>query len=355
MQTHMMRNVLSLALATSLLACGRGATGPGRAGGEPPAMTVADTLAVARAYAQAERLADAIAQYEKARTMGAVGRDESAELASVYDIAGDYANAERIYREWLEKTPDDAEFVQQLGLTLLLEKRTAEGVAELKRATVLAPDDPRIQQDYGYALLEAGDAKSAVDVLQAIVEKEPGRSEAWLLLAEALAARDEHDDLAAAIEACTHALRADGTNANALKLRARLRSLSDDYERAFADYELLARGRPNDAGAYLGAAGALIALNRLPEAKTRVDRAAELKGDHPWVRLRRAQLAWRSGDRAGYDALKVLALEHNDSVEVWRDVKDAARKFGDKAAAKEAAAQLARIHRGEKAPSPSSN
>jgi hypothetical protein len=33
---------------------------------------------------------------------------------------------------------------------------------------------------------------------------------------------------------------------------------------------------------------------------------------------------------------------------VWRDVKDAARKFGDKAAAKEAASQLARIQRGDR-------
>ncbi len=348
MHDLMMRIVVCLAFAASLVACSRGAEGPGRAGGEPPPMSVADTLAVARSYAQAERLPEAITQYEKARAMGAVGRDESAELASVYDITGDYANAERIYREWLAKTPDDAEFAQQLGLTLLLLKRTNDGVAQLKRAATLAPEDPRVQQDYGYALLEAGDAKAAVDVLQGAVDKDPGRSDAWLLLAEALAARNEHDDQPAAIEACTHALRADGTNANALKLRARLRMQADDYERAFADYELLARGRPNDAGAYLGSAGALIALNRLAEAKTRVDRAEELKGDHPWVRLRRAQLAWRSGDRAGYESLKTLAVSHNDSIEVWRDIKDAARKFGDKAAAKEAAAQLARI-RGDRA------
>jgi hypothetical protein len=64
------------------------------------------------------------------------------------------------------------------------------------------------------------------------------------------------------------------------------------------------------------------------------------------VHLRRAQLAWRAGDRAGYETLKALAAEHTDSVEVWREVKDAARKFGDKSAAKEAAAQLARIQRG---------
>jgi tetratricopeptide (TPR) repeat protein len=126
--------------------------------------------------------------------------------------------------------------------------------------------------------LQSDDPKGAVAVLEPIVAQDPGRAEAWLLLAEARAAQG---DLAGAIEACTSSLRADGTYANALKLRARLRMLSDDYERAFADYELLARGRPNDAGAYLGSAGALIALNRLPEAKARVDRAAELKGDHP--------------------------------------------------------------------------
>jgi tetratricopeptide (TPR) repeat protein len=113
------RNLFVAMLLVVASACGGGAVKEPRAG-EPPPMTVADTLAVARAYAQAERLQDAITQYEKARSMGAAGRDESAELASVYDIAGDYANAERIYREWLAKSPDDAEFAQQLGLTLLL-------------------------------------------------------------------------------------------------------------------------------------------------------------------------------------------------------------------------------------------
>ncbi len=341
---------LALPALVLLAACNKDGAGPKAGGGEPPPMSVADTLAVARAYAQAERLQDAISQYEKARAMGAAGRDESAELASVYDIAGDYTNAERIYREWLAKVPDDAEFVQQLGLTLLLQQRTAEGVAELERATTLAPTDPRIRQDYGYALLQSGDARGAVKVLEAIVEQEPGRSDAWVLLAEAFAARNDHDDMASAIEACTHALRADGTNANALKLRARFRMQADDYERAFIDYELLVHGRPNDPGAYLGSAGALIAMNRLAEAKTRVDRAAELAGTHPWVRLRKAQLAWRSGDRAGYEDLKALAIAHNDSVEVWRDVKDAARKFGDTSVAKEAAAQLARIRSGARAP-----
>lgn len=341
---------LSLPALVLLAACSKEGSGPKAGKGDPPPLSVADTLAVARAYAQAERLQDAITQYEKARGMGATGRDESAELASVYDIAGDYANAERIYREWLAKVPDDAEFVQQLGLTLLLQKRIPEGVTELKRATTLAPNEPRIKQDYGYALLQSGDARTAVTVLEAIVDKEPGRSDAWVLLAEALAARNDHDDMATAIEACTHALRADGTNANALKLRARFRMQAEEYERAFTDYELLVRGRPNDPGAYLGSAGALIALNRLPEAKTRVDRAEELAGKHPWVRLRKAQLAWRAGERAGYDEIKALAVEHNDSVEVWRDVKDAARKFGDKDAAREAALQLARIQRGEKAP-----
>ena len=332
-----------------VFACGTRAPARKAQPGEPPPLSVADTLAVARSYAQAERFDEAVAQYEKARTMGATGRTESAELASVYDVKGDYANAERIYRDWLARVQNDAEFQQQLGLTLLLQKRTDEGVAALKHATELAPDDLHIQQDYGYALLQAGDAKNAERTLKAVVGHDAARSEAWLLLAQA---QWQLSDYEAAIAACTSALRADGTNADALRLRARLRMETDNYERAFADYELLARGKPNDAGAYLGAAGALIALNRLGEAKTHVERAEKLAGDHPWVRLRKAQLAWRAGDRMGYEDLRRIATDHPDSIEVWRDIKDAARKFGDKSTAKEAASQLARLQRGEPNPAP---
>lgn len=328
-----------------LAACGGSNASTKGANGEPPPMSTRDSLAKARVYAQRQQFPQAIAAYEEARKQGADGRTESAELASIYDVTNDYPNAERIYREWLTKTPDDAEFTQQLGLTLLLQNRNPEGLTELEKALKLAPDDLHIQQDYAYALIQNNELKKATAVLDLIVAKDQGRAEAWLLLADAHARSGAFE---AAIEDCTSALKADGTLADALKLRARLRMQIDDYERAFADYELLARGRANDAGALLGSAGALIALNRLPEAKERVERAEKVTGgDHPWVLLRKAQLGWRAGDRGGYDALQKMTTEHPDSLELWRDIKDAARKFNDKPMAKEAAAQLARLQRPE--------
>ncbi|MBC7793259.1 MAG: tetratricopeptide repeat protein [Clostridia bacterium] len=326
-----------------ILAACAGSRNQTRSATSEPPLSSKDQLAMGRAYAQQQKFPQSIAAYEEARRRGSVGRTESAELASIYDVTNDYPNAERIYREWLVKTPDDAEFAQQLGLTLLLENKNDEGLVELTRAQKLAPDDLRIQQDYAYGLIQTGDIKSAISVLDTIVLKDQSRAEAWLLLADAHARNGAYE---AAIEDCTSALKADGTLGDALKLRARLRMQIDDYEHAFADYELLARGRSQDAGAYLGSAGALIALNRVDDAKVRVERAEKLAGpDHPWVKLRNAQLAWRRGDRAGYESLQKMTLEHPDSLELWRDVKDAARKFNDKATAKDAAAQLARLQR----------
>jgi predicted Zn-dependent protease len=306
-------------------------------------MSTRDTVALARTYMQQERYPQAVAAFEEARKNGATGRSESAELASIYDITRDYTNAERIYREWLAKTPGDAEFEQQLGLTLLSQNRNAEGVAELAKALEHAPDDLHVQQDYAYGLIQTDEPKKAIAILESIVAKDQGRAEAWLLLADAHARIGAYET---AIADCTSALKADGSLADALQQRARLRMRIDDYEHAFADYELLARGRAQDAGALLGSAGALIALNRLPEAKERVERAEKLVNpQHPWIQLRKAQLAWRGGDKGGYDTLVQLSKEHPDNLEIWRDIKDASRKFKDSAMSKEAAANLARLQR----------
>lgn len=297
-------------------------------------------LVWARALALTNQLDDAAAKYEEARRRGERGRDLHAELASVYDVAGRYGEAIAVYRDYLSAHPDDAELHQELGLTLLLARQPSEAVAALRRAIELAPRNLQVRQDLGYALLQAGDAKAAAIELRAVVAADGARSEAWRFLAQALAAAK---DMTAALEAATRAVETSQPATEALQLRARLRAELGDDRGALADWRALLAASPKDPGVMLGAAGALIALGQLDDAAALVDGAAASAGDHPWVKLRRAQLAWRRGDEKSVAQLEALADSYPTSLEVWRELHTAAQKTSNAKLRKKAAAHLTEL------------
>ena len=80
------------------------------------------------------------------------------------------------------------------------------------------------------------------------------------------------------------------TDPRPVRLRAQLRTLSGDHQGALADYQLLVKANAEDAGALIGAAGALIATGRLDEAQQAVDRARAIAGDQGPVQFRAAQI-----------------------------------------------------------------
>jgi tetratricopeptide (TPR) repeat protein len=290
-----------------------------------------------RALASQNQLAPSAEKYERARALGSRDRQLFVELSSVYDVSRAYDKAIAVYRDWLEKSPDDAEMQQQLGLSLLLSGRAKEAVPSLRRACALEPDDLQVRQDLGYALLRSHDLAGASSELEKVLAKEPNRAEALRLLAETRAAQGRLRD---ALSFADRALLNDAKDTRARRVRARLRQVMGDAKGALADYQALLSGRPDDGPALLGAAGALLALERPGEAVPLIEQARAKLGDDPDVRFREAQLAWRRGERSALTTLRQLADHFPRPDEVWAELERAARKLQDKKLAAEAKRHL---------------
>jgi tetratricopeptide (TPR) repeat protein len=290
-----------------------------------------------RALASESRLGEAALQYEQARARGSRDRRLFVELTSVYDVAKAYDKSIEVYRDWLAKTPADGEMHQELGLTYLLLERFGEAAASLREAARLLPDDLQVRQDLGYALLRAQDLAGASVELEAVLNADPRRTEALRYLAQTRAAQGRVTDALALLD---RALGLAPGEPRALRVRGRLRALGGDATGALDDYQALLASKADDAPALLGAAGALLALERPSAAAPLVARARTALGDVPDVRFREAQLAWRNGDRKALATLRTLADGWPTPVEIWRELALAAKKLGDKKLAAEARQHL---------------
>lgn len=331
-----------LAAARSYSEAGRGeqaASVAERAAGQAPSRPEAYWL-WGRGLAQQKKLEQAVVKYEKARELGARGRDLFVELASILDVSGRYDEAIRVYRAWLGMKPDDVQMRQELGLTLLLRERFAEAVTELEKASRARPNDVQVRQDLGYALVRAGEPKRAERVLQAVVGEDPSRREAIVFLARAKALQGRVQEALALLDSVITSRQA---SEQALRMRAHLRLVTGNAQGSLDDYGWVLEARPDDPAALLGAAGALVALGRLDEAAAAVDKAAATVRSHPVVAFRRAQIAWHRGDAEAIDGLTTFARANPTSVEAWREVRMAAKKAGRREIEREATRALEKL------------
>ena len=94
--------------------------------------------------------------------------------------------AEATLREALRRNPDAAAIEHALGLTLVRQHRTAQGIASLERAARLEPRNARFGYVYAVALHDGGRPREAVRELERVVRLDPSAREARLALVEYL-------------------------------------------------------------------------------------------------------------------------------------------------------------------------
>lgn len=108
---------------------------------------------------------------------------------------GDYPGAEKILREALQRRPQAAELHHALGLSLVRAQQRQQALPELKRAAELAPSS--FSYVYAVALHDTGQPQAALRVLEAMIRRDAGNRDAYLL---AMRYRLESGDTAAAQE-----------------------------------------------------------------------------------------------------------------------------------------------------------
>jgi tetratricopeptide (TPR) repeat protein/SAM-dependent methyltransferase len=226
--------------------------------------------------------------------------------------AGQFAEAERLYRRVLGQDPEQPDALHLLGVlayqggrfdaalplieraltyqpaapgyhlnlgnVLLALGRREEAIASYRRAVALAPADPEPHNNLGNALIQAGDVEAGISELQHTLRLNPDHANARYNLGNALRESSRLDEAAAAYRAV---FRQDPDFVDAAtSLGAVLHELGqDDEARAYFDRALALR--PDDPATLTNLAEVLRVQGSLDQAVPLYERALTTAPAHP--------------------------------------------------------------------------
>ncbi|HEX5066049.1 MAG TPA: tetratricopeptide repeat protein [Myxococcota bacterium] len=118
-------------------------------------------------------LAAAQREYEAALRIEPYYRPASVNLADLHRMAGHDDEGVKVLAEALQRDPEGAELHHAMGLALVRAGRHQEALAHFERAAKSAPEQARFAYVYAVALHGTGNAKQAMDVIQAALALHP--------------------------------------------------------------------------------------------------------------------------------------------------------------------------------------
>ncbi len=199
--------------------------------------------------------------------------------AMTWRQAGDYRNAETLYRATLDRNPGAWLAHNNLGNLLLASGHRPEGLSHLEAALQLNPDFWEAHLSIGNALLETGQLGAAIAEYRQAVGLAPGSDRAHANLGNALLQAGRTDEAIAQLQL---ALRFDPGSAAARNgLANAFSQIPGRLPEAIAQYRLALIANPNLAEAHNGLGRALAQMpGELPAAIAEFQTAIRLKPDY---------------------------------------------------------------------------
>ena len=171
----------------------------------------------------------ALAEYEKARELGAGSAMFLNRLASLYMQTGGYRQAAESLQQSLAEGPRQVSVYLALGEAFLAMSQLDSSIFYVEQASILAPDSTRVHSSLGYLYMQAGQSERARERLD-------------------------------------RALTLDGKNLEAYRLYGYYYAQKDSVDRAIEYYRKLAELSPGNVEAYNNIAFLLAGDERYPEA-----------------------------------------------------------------------------------------
>lgn len=141
---------------------------------------------------------------------------EELKRASALAQAGRFGEAAQIYRALLARTPEDAEATHFLGVCLVRQRQSEEGLRLLAHSLELAPGNTMYRQNFGLLLAEAGELARAETQFREIIALEPGNASAHNYLGMVCQRLGRMDEAIAAYRAALRLAPGDTAAANNL-------------------------------------------------------------------------------------------------------------------------------------------
>jgi tetratricopeptide (TPR) repeat protein len=137
---------------------------------------------LANFYARRGLRAEAEAEYKAALRLSSQYTPAAINLADLYRASGREPEGLAILRDTVAAAPPDAGLHYALGLALTRQKQNNEALAELRRATELAPDHAQYAYVYAVGLHSAGRVEDALSILKENLAKHPTDRDSLLAL-----------------------------------------------------------------------------------------------------------------------------------------------------------------------------
>ncbi|MCK5113669.1 MAG: tetratricopeptide repeat protein [Phycisphaerae bacterium] len=126
--------------------------------------------------ARSQEISEAVLKNPRAKKLGRLT------LAATKTTLGDNAEAQALLMEQIRETPKNAQAHWQLGNLYLQTEQTSQGLAELRTAVNLQPEDLGYRMGLAKALFNTGMLKDALVEAKNVLENDPGNLSAGLLV-----------------------------------------------------------------------------------------------------------------------------------------------------------------------------
>ncbi|WP_374377211.1 tetratricopeptide repeat protein [Dongia sp.] len=241
--------------------------------------------------------------------------------------AGEYPQAEQIFRHLLKSAPDSVEAKHQLGTILARTGRAEEGIALLREATAAMPKESLYWSNLAAACYIAQDSKGAAEAARQAVALRPDYGLAWDNLGSALM---DLGEFAEAIEAYRQAMR---FGAGDLETQKRLSACYmgiEDYPSAVRVINSVLAGNAEDHEMLACLGSALIETKDFAGARDALAKAAAIAPDYFPTAYHYGRVLRLSGDRvAALRWLRRATSSEPRNPVAWRDLAEASLEEGD--------------------------
>ena len=154
--------------------------------------------------------------------------DQLFEQGNAAQASGQYLEAERIFRQVISQSPQDAKAYYNLGNALYAQNKLDEAINAYNQAIALNPQDAKAYNNLGNALADQNKLDEAINAYNQAIALNPQYATAYNNLGNALADQNKLDE---AINSFQTAIRLDPTNTiaqNNLREAQRLLALRND-------------------------------------------------------------------------------------------------------------------------------
>lgn len=190
---------------------------------------------------------DAVGSYNKVLAIDPKNRDALLSLAMISTDMQHQGESAEYFRRLVEAHPNDAEVHKMNGYTLRQFGQTDRSIAAFKTALILDPNCVQTMIEQANNYLDKGEAQSALELYNRILQIDPRNKESLILKASILAdgTNDENGDLTArniaeakkreALNCLDNALSIDPNNSDAYLLKGFIQKSMNDSEAAISN------------------------------------------------------------------------------------------------------------------------